>query len=268
MVQIIPTFFFTICYCLVFNLSFISLWINPSKDGYWFTITLFLFFVINSLFQYLFECILNRQSLINEGKCFIFQGLLTIVVLLLSNYSVFSICPWNNTKLANFIGVVQFKYYLFFYLGTVIRWKYQTLIKLFSNNTFTTLLVSVYIIVQFIYQLTRGSVGLFGVFRWSVFLPFLGILGVLMLFTLFYRYRDIFSSDKIIGRYTQYIGKRTLDIYLLHFFFLPRHIGLFNDFFLINNDPLLEMVLGMFITIIVIYVTLLVSNIIRCSNTL
>ena len=65
----------------------------------------------------------------------------------------------------------------------------------------------------------------------------------------------------------QYVGRRTLDIYLIHFFLLPRALSeftLFKDY----PMPILEFAASALIAIIIIALCLLISNVIRLSPTL
>ena len=148
----------------------------------------------------------------------------------------------------------------------MIRWKFDEFVKLLNNNVFTTFIISCFIIIQVFYQKTRGVEGLLGICRWGIVLPILGFLGVIVLFTFFYKYKRAFSSTTIIGKNLQYIGERTLDIYFIHFFIIPRNLNLI-DIGVLEN-PFIEFIVGLTIAILVVCVSLIISNIIRCSNPL
>ena len=96
----------------------------------------------------------------------------------------------------------------------------------------------------------------------------IAILGIFIIFLFFRKYSDSFSINTKIGKCLQYIGKRTLDIYLLHYLFLPRDLGclgsIFNDF----KNPCIELFVSSFLALSVIGLCLIVSNIIRISNPL
>lgn len=51
MVQIIPTTFFIFIYVICFNQNIKDLFFNPHKNGYWFTYTLFQYFIFYSIIQ-------------------------------------------------------------------------------------------------------------------------------------------------------------------------------------------------------------------------
>ena len=63
----------------------------------------------------------------------------------------------------------------------------------------------------------------------------------------------------------QYVGTRTLDIYLLHYFFLPRFLMPYADQLRAYDSHLLEFIIIMGISFIVLAISLLVSYIIRLS---
>lgn len=57
---------------------------------------------------------------------------------------------------------------------------------------------------------------------WFVICKYLlGYLGIIILFNTVRYYGTYLSKFTRIGNSLQYIGRRTLDIYLLHYFFLP-----------------------------------------------
>ena len=94
---------------------------------------------------------------------------------------------------------------------------------------------------------------------------FLGFSGSIVTFSFFYKYQDSFTKETKVGRVLQYIGKRTLDIYLLHYFFLPRNLQMVGEWFTENINPTLEFFVSLTLAAMVIALCLVVSNIIRIS---
>ena len=66
----------------------------------------------------------------------------------------------------------------------------------------------------------------------------------------------------------QTIGCYTLDVYFIHYFFLPRNMGMVGEWFQAHPNPIVEYVLAMAIAAVVIVASLLVGRIIRLSPTL
>ena len=63
----------------------------------------------------------------------------------------------------------------------------------------------------------------------------------------------------------QYVGTRTLDIYLLHYFFLPRFLMAYADQLKAFDNQLVEFLVIMAISLAVLALSLLASYVIRLS---
>ncbi|MBQ5460353.1 MAG: hypothetical protein IIT55_00805, partial [Bacteroidaceae bacterium] len=78
-------------------------------------------------------------------------------------------------------------------------------------------------------------------------------------------YKDSVSKETVVGRGLQYIGVRTLDIYLLHFILMPRlkMVGPWLDS--MHPNFILEVVMTVSVALVVIVFCCLASNILRVS---
>jgi fucose 4-O-acetylase-like acetyltransferase len=63
----------------------------------------------------------------------------------------------------------------------------------------------------------------------------------------------------------QYVGKRTMDIYMLHYFLLPRNMEVVGQFFSDNVNPSIEFFVTTVFALLVILLCLIVGNVIRLS---
>jgi fucose 4-O-acetylase-like acetyltransferase len=86
-----------------------------------------------------------------------------------------------------------------------------------------------------------------------------------MVFMFFRHYSDFFSDKTVLGRGLQFIGRRTLDIYLLHYFFLPRFMMSYADQLQAYDSKLIEFSVVMLLAMVVVAICLLMSYIIRLS---
>ena len=84
-------------------------------------------------------------------------------------------------------------------------------------------------------------------------------------FAFFRKYERTFSQEALIGRWLQYVGRRTLDVYLLHFFFLPKNLEWLGNYMMGNGSPTVELFISFTIAMMVVSLCLLMSNIIRLS---
>lgn len=92
------------------------------------------------------------------------------------------------------------------------------------------------------------------------------LFALLSVFVFFYKKRTYFSSSSRASKVITFIGRRTLDIYLLHYFFLPKDLSVFGHYFVNHPAPILELAFSSIVTILVVAVCLIVSEILRQST--
>ena len=225
MVQIVPSLIF------LFLLSPPPAYfhqLGAFKGGYWFTFALFYFFVIYMLMSLPFR---HRQGMRSD----IIMLLLTLAISMSAywydiNYHRLQLtfatlhsqresCQLsivNYQLLTDVLGLLSFvvwRYFLFFFLGTLARKYFPQFLKLTNNGKIMALVVICFLAIS---QIPQSDIFLREYFKFSIG----GILGMTMIFALF-RYLSIFNSQFLI---LNFIGTRTLDIYLLHYFFLPEFL--------------------------------------------
>lgn len=92
-------------------------------------------------------------------------------------------------------------------------------------------------------------------------------LGLIIVYATFKKYQYSFSKKTLVGNSLQYIGKHTLDIYLLHYFFIP-DLSPFRDYIFSSSNIVFELFFGVGVALMVIAVCLVVSKVIRTSDLL
>lgn len=97
----------------------------------------------------------------------------------------------------------------------------------------------------------------------------MGILGVFLLYRLVFFYQDFFSDKTMVGRQLCFIGRNTLPIYLIHYFFflglkLPK-VGAFID---VNTQWGILTILVSVLTLIIVYASLGVVKLLSISKIL
>lgn len=226
---------------------------TDSKSGYWFTYTLFIYFVFYSFirwFLYIFRC----NDIITDSVVF-FSGF--IFYMLFSVRSIFYSLPVDQNVSA-LLSMNHWGYFLFFIIGTLFKKYYVNLQLLLDKNIVIFLFLLIFFGANVFYGflLTNCQNLLF-------FLT--AISGVVLIFSFFRINQSSFDKEKTIGRCLQYIGRRTLDVYLLHYFFLP--VGLLDVSSVLRNHPMpiIEFVITLVISLIIIGGCLISSNILRMS---
>ena len=86
-----------------------------------------------------------------------------------------------------------------------------------------------------------------------------------IVFMYFRHYHQYFTRMTWIGRSLQYIGRRTLDIYLIHFLFMPNLPGVGNFFDANRNNFMMDITLSVLIGLVIIGFSIITSNILRIS---
>ena len=125
--------------------------------------------------------------------------------------------------LLGFLSYVVWRYFLFFFLGTLARKYFPHFLKLASNGKLMTVVIICFLIIS---QIPRSDIFLREYFKFSI----AGIFGMSMIFALFrYLYTSCFISPLSSffhhpSSILTFVGQRTLDIYLLHYFFLPEFL--------------------------------------------
>ena len=92
----------------------------------------------------------------------------------------------------------------------------------------------------------------------------LSLSGLIIVFSFFRKKQNLFTQDKVLGKSLQYIGRRTLDIYLIHYFLIPNNLDIVTVF-VDHPMPIIEATASLLVTLLIIAVSLLISNIIRLS---
>lgn len=62
------------------------------------------------------------------------------------------------------------------------------------------------------------------------------------------------------------VGRRTLDIYLLHYFFLPKDLHVVGSYFMAHPALVIEFIVSFVVTIMIVAVCLLISEFLRSSQ--
>ncbi len=241
-IQLLPTFVFLLAYCYLFDINVIDSLNDSMKSGYWFTITLFEYFIVYSLCKMM---PVRYQYKVLFLVSFLFLGIGYLPV-------------W---------GALQFNklwYFVFFSFGAYIKSHFSSFVDFLEGKWFSIVFVAFF---AFAFLRLKGSLP--NNVPFQIFLQvFQGIAGICIVFNFFRKHDASFRQTTVIGRILQYIGKRTLDVYLLHYFFLPRNLDIVGDFFLTNSNPSIEFFCSFLLAIIVVGLCLVVSNVIRTSDIL
>ncbi len=254
-IQIISTSIFFIVFTYINREDILVNLMSDSKNGYWFTVVLFVFFVMYSFIRYI-AFLFRFEGWIKDVLILSFGGIFFILTI----PSVTVKMPIDKYLL----DVLCFKhwcYFVFFTIGTIVKKHFDAfrymldgqslilccLILFFGLNIFKDIAVTIH------YYLFRFLTALSGIF----------------IVLSFFKSRSVmFSNQTIIGKWLCYIGRRTLDIYFLHYFLLPYSLSELVPIFHEHPMPIIEFFVSLSISLIIIAISLLISNILRLSPVL
>lgn len=251
---IIPTAIFMTLYLIIFGYwDFSSL--GSDKKGYWFTFVLFEFIAI----YVTLEAFLNKQDT-TKGE------IMVMIIIFLLSVSAFYYAKYytryseelgNWKTILGLISFVKIRHIVFFWFGTIVRKKFDMFLKITSNR-YVLAVLTVSCISMIVFPAIFSTKGL----EYITYLV-VGILGIIICFSFFRTYDTYLSNNTCYGKALIYIGRRTLDIYLLHYFVLPYHIEKVGILLHVYEYPIICLIVSLILSVMVIIVSILVRIIIK-----
>lgn len=245
---LLPTIVIGGLYAMLNHVSFMDMLQDKFKAGYWFTITLFEFFVIVDMIR-LMVC--KNQKLFKVlliGACFVCYGLSMPTVQRI----------YGDVVIAHILGVAQWKYFLFFVLGMFVKHNAE---MIYSDKG------GVAIVIAFLIVYAANAIGDFQLngLLYNINLLLKEISIVLLAYYVFYTYRSKLSSHTRVGRWLSKIGTCTLEIYLIHYFVLPRNLNLLVDYSDLERNSLIAFLFLLVVTLGVVVVVYAVKVVLQCN---
>ena len=245
-------------FALVSGLSAREMLVDIWKGGYWFMLTLFEYMVA----QTIVECLTSGRGIERTGS----RYAATLIIMAIVLY-VMSVRPvYSRAGMAgDIIQLSKLRYFIYFAAGRLVRihmtrllqWRWRDIVVALIIATFVALAVGSWAHVG----IGTGS-GVFFYLRWALF----EMTALLSIFFFFYRQRVWFASDGWLPRTLAYVGRHTLEIYMLHYFLLPKDLQVVGRFFTEHPAPIVELLVAGVIAIAIAAVCLLIGEIIRSSR--
>lgn len=266
-IQIIPTIVFFLAFIAItapsrFTETIVENFHSPTKGGYWFTLVLLYMFIIYYIYEYLIQKLKIKSYLPYIILWLIAIALYETCYLPHNFYWAYGAPKANQTGWLYDSSLFQVFLFLHFFLfGNIVHRYWPKVEKMFDCQG----IILTIIIIAFLstgdylkFHLLKGA--------WANLSQTLARYSLLTLVFLFFRYyQAYFTKDRKLGKGLQYIGMRTLDIYLLHFMFLPNLPQIGTYFNTNRNNFVIDTTLSIVVAIIVIGFCLLVSNVLRMS---
>lgn len=263
--QMLPTIVFLAAYLAIFykdiGTAFVDTLEKPLKGGFWFTYVLFLMFILYYLFAYV-EAKINKWT---KGRLPSWVPILVLWLLAMFAYETNYMPKYFDYQKEEWCNYSSFSqvtlYFCFFVTGNFCRRYWNQANKLFSTKWFfAAIVVLAFVCTIEFFKWHNLRLMWANIPRTIAIYSFLCI--VIMCFR---HYEHTFSKQTRIGRIMQYIGTRTLDIYLIHLFLIP-HLPMIGEW-IKDNKPgvVVEMTLILVLAGLVIAASLFISAVLRTS---
>lgn len=259
-----PTILFSLVYAVMFHIPYSQLLFDKAKCGYWFTYTLFFYFLIYAISNTLFG------RFFKEKTEFWISTLFSCLVFAFAKYSLSPTCPWFNSPINGMLGFANFQYYIFFFLGTQIRCYKERIKYLLKKELISATIVSSFLLLQFLLLFPASKDYIITTYSYSAYSLIRSISSFFSIGTLFifFHKNELLMLHTRFGQFLQCIGKRTLDIYLIHTILVRTNLQFVGQFLSEYGSTLTELILGGVTSLIIIALCLLISQFIHCNDTL
>lgn len=250
-VQVVSPLLFLLVFCRIRDIDITHSLFTAAKSGYWFTFVLFEFFIIYSTLHRAMELVPLKGR--TKDALWMVIGLVLYVVCAVGHQRV-------NQEISGLFAVEKIPYILYFILGTRVRKNWTAVEALLDSKFGVAVLVALFAGLNVwggvVRQLPLGGVA---------FVVMTAVSGVFLTIAFFRHYADSFSSATRLGCVMQYVGRRTLDVYLIHYFLLESWMACGVVDFTGTSLYFLQFVVCIGISIVVMGGCMLVSNVLRTS---
>lgn len=246
-----PIVFYTI-YQLVYNKESISFY--NGFYHYWFTIVLFQMFFCYLLLSLLYKFL--KIDIVIPGL-----SILSVICLFIVAFNKGDSWFWQFLCWENFT-----KYMHFFTLGIICSKYREHFFKLISCNIFITVVTIGWSVCMLLWY--NDGFRLNTPYAYSVVHDIL-----VRYFALFTVVSAFFGNATKLSSTTKwcfglrFIGQRTLDIYMIHWFFLP-DLSFLSGFMQHDNLFVIQLLVSSLIAVLVLCVSIIISMLLRRSRTL
>lgn len=255
--QIIGTLFFYTIFSICHQKP-VLLWLNEGFSWFWFTIALFQMFAIYLVITLVFK---NCKY----GSTVIDVLLITIAFAFFVDHILH---PLFHSRISHVLEWYYLtEYFQYFVFGIICRKYFVRFRKLLEMDRFRTVSILTFLFSLIaIYSYDRILLEFNSTLYRFLSMILVRYFGLISIFILFFLSKQYFENSGFVQNSMKLIGQRTLDIYMLHIFFMPTLFWLGTYLTDGTNMILIQLTCGLVISLLNISICLAVSKLLRCSD--
>lgn len=250
-----PTICFFFIWCIFNDWEPIKTFPLEGFGKYWFTVALFEIFVI-----YFVCCWLGEKTTERIGL---------LVLIIISLLCIIAVPVFRNIHgIWTALSLDEMsKYFQFFVLGVICRKFQGTFNILLKSPIFRAAMIFGYFVGMICFFLPPPTTTLLSAVYWINHDLLIRYFGLFIIFLCFIDNSEWCRGKSIPNRFLQMCGKRSLDIYMIHYFFIPNLLflgPLIED----NSLFIIQLLISLLLTGLIVLLSIAISLIIRKSTIL
>jgi len=268
-VQLIPPIVFFLLSAVILGQEFLPYVVEKlggaHKGGYWFTLVLLEMFLIYYTVCFIASLLSRKTKPGNSNLSLVNISLFILWASALFAYATLYMPSWFSWYKDDFWKITSItelaRYFHFFLLGNLVHRFWPQVQKLFDSKWFFPMLIAIAFLGAGDYLKWHNLR-----MQWANLPRTLAMYSLVMIIVAFFRnYSSWFTKQTRIGSALQYIGVRTLDIYLIHYFFIPKLPDVGVWFKAHPENFVLEGTVAMALATLVVAFSILTSHVLRVS---
>lgn len=260
-VQLVPASIFFVLGAMLFGQDPVALFAHTGFGKYWFTYVLFYMFCIYFTMSYAFRRLQASAQWLSIA-------LLALSMLMWLFYVRSSLHHLSNAIWSTLFANRLCHYFVFFVAGMHCRKHQRTFHRIVSHPlgicSITAGFAGCIVIIFGLLMTTRVN----AYFNYAIQQLITCLLGIIVVYAIFYGLRNVLDNGSRVSNALAFAGRRTLDVYLLHYFFIPRHAPYLAFDFAGISSTWANVLISIGMTLVIYALCLGVSRLIRFSPTL
>lgn len=249
---IITSLIFFLCFVYAKQINLQEALESNSKAGYWFTYVLFEFLLLYVSIQLVFTKVKKHDKL--QDFVFICCGIGFYVATM---PSILERIP-DQYGLIGILSIKHWRYFIYFVLGMLAKKHNIVFQRLLNGDVLITCCLVIFFLICICWDTAIS-------WHFNIICSITSLSGIALVFNFFRIHSMFFSNETAVGRTLCFIGRRTLDIYFIHYFLLPLNMSHYVPLFCQYPVPIVELLVNAAISAAIIAVSLSLGHILRQS---